>query len=97
MESCFTATSDMVETNVREIKNWECKPCHKVYKTSSGLSFHMEAVHENKVRNCSICNKTFKTGKSLKAHMTMHNETNRTYSCDQCDKVYKRKPALNMP
>ncbi|XP_048246763.1 uncharacterized protein LOC124130918 isoform X11 [Haliotis rufescens] len=48
-------------------KTWPCRQCSKVFSDSGALTYHREAVHENKVFMCE-CGKVYKYRPSLIFH-----------------------------
>jgi KRAB domain-containing zinc finger protein len=84
----------------KEIKDYECELCDKVYKLEGNLKNHIIKVHNigEKIddnNTCKICNAVLSNKGKLNRHIeTVHNKSN-VIKCDICKKEYNSKDALN--
>ncbi|XP_062557073.1 zinc finger protein 431-like [Armigeres subalbatus] len=69
-------------------KSYVCEQCGKSYIGKCSFNAHLNAHADLKV-TCRICQATFTRNCSLERHMLIHAGT-KPYSCDQCDKSFKR-------
>ena len=93
-------------TTVHNDTVFSCNDCTKRFTAQKNLKAHIKTIHDMKQSNCSVCDKSF--GANLKRHeifcrkkythnIQQHyvdNFTAKTYSCDQCEKIYNFKSDL---
>ncbi|XP_075224334.1 uncharacterized protein LOC142326076 isoform X15 [Lycorma delicatula] len=70
--------------NTHSDKQIPCTYCSKIFKTESGLSMHMKAIHDNFTHVCEICGKHVK---AIKRHMKNH-EDKVLSECNICRKLF---------
>jgi KRAB domain-containing zinc finger protein len=83
--------------DVHQTKDHFCFVCGKCFKDKQALSFHRD-THTNVQRfECPHCGARTKSEQHFKAHLQLHENTDVTYTCEICGKVYNHmgKPAYN--
>ncbi|XP_022126103.2 gastrula zinc finger protein XlCGF26.1 [Pieris rapae] len=77
-------------------KDTKCKKCGKVCKTIKTLHLHLKTKHsETNKYICDVCGKISNSRGNLKLHIDRHiDNKDYTYNCEQCNKQFKSKLAL---
>lgn len=80
-------------------RKYSCHACEKSYVLCSSLKLHVREHHlsdtdPRRYFQCRICNVKFKTEKTLRYHNETHKNDVRMFSCDYCQRPYKRKDHL---
>ncbi|XP_022127183.2 zinc finger protein 2 homolog isoform X1 [Pieris rapae] len=74
-------------------ESYKCKRCNFVTTKYSEHRRHSR-THGRKAF-CNLCDKTFANNTSLAVHVSsVHNTSNETFPCDECDKVYNKRASL---
>ncbi|KAJ2939096.1 hypothetical protein O0L34_g10284 [Tuta absoluta] len=75
----------------------ECNICGLIFATLGGLGKHLRCIHkidQPKVAFCNICNEGFHDKRLLKPHLLrVHYRV--SYTCKNCDKVFKNKESYH--
>ena len=73
-----------------DVKPFPCEMCGKCFRTAGILKTHTENIHTSVPQSaCPHCGKTFQHIESHIKHM--HEERGRTFTCEECGKLFKSK------
>jgi len=85
--------------NIKSPSEHVCEICYKTFSKKDHLARHESVVHMGVRETCPYCHKEFA---SLEKHIkSKHNanfvakEDAVVFPCDECDKTFNKKPALN--
>ena len=75
-------------------REYICALCGKEYRSTGGLSVHMEVEHAptDGPSECDVCHRMFKTQPRLRAHKRKQHSGEVT--CELCGKIFKNKVRL---
>ena len=68
------------------LRQFQCKICHKMYKTASHLKEHSE-IHSSQTYSCAYCGLEFKQRGALSSHVVHHDKL-KPFKCLYCNKGY---------
>ena len=74
-------------------KPYRCEICDQCFTQSSGLSGHVERVHEEKKIESSICSAMISIG-YFKVHMYSIHEGKKPFNCDICESSFTESTKL---
>ena len=80
--------ADKSMANQQQLKRWECKICHRTYKSQHTLKSHSKVHDENNPIKCKYCGKMWSKMAALKRHLSVHSDE-RPFQCEICHKRYK--------
>lgn len=94
-----------LETHTKETHNkdanyhvWSnkfyCYVCKRKFPSRENFQSHMHMHNEHTEHLCATCGIIFKSFIKLRGHMRIHEE--RTYTCEECGKVFKRSDLLTV-
>ncbi len=72
-----------------------CPECGKCFKNSSNFKRHASVHINSRDIPCTNCDLRFKDNSALNQHLRLkHNENSKSYECDFCGKIFKRRDYL---
>ena len=74
-----------------KLKPYECNQCKKSFSLKERMVQHAQKIH----LNCADCDYSSISESRLKIHLETVHQKARTHKCDQCQKSFSRKGALN--
>lgn len=80
---------------VKQLKQFECLFCGKIFNYLSSLKDHIRRHSGEKPFSCSVCGKRFAQKTYLKLHQRVHSGE-KPYSCPDCGKSFSQKSSLNI-
>ena len=80
--------------NVRQVIDFQCSICSKVYHKKYSLQEHMRTKHTKEESVCDLCSKIFENRRYLKVHIKNIHSNSEKSLCDQCEKVFGNKKNL---
>ncbi|XP_064642928.1 uncharacterized protein LOC135497129 [Lineus longissimus] len=83
------------QTHKDGTKEYQCKECLKVFKTSYSLRDHERLVHNCKVFQCAECEQTFKSKAAVEKHIVRkHTNVRKVWDCPLCEGVFPEERYL---
>lgn len=70
---------------------FSCSMCIRTFATDSSLKCHFASHTREKNFICPVCSKTCAYKYTLSSHMRIHGIYQEIYSCDICDKTFRKK------
>lgn len=75
------------------IKPFQCKHCPQNFRSRRYLQVHIDRSHKSMVDDqdlyiCNFCEKPFLIKENLKKHLETHTNTENSFKCIYCDKVF---------
>ena len=85
IESLLKVERNKIKTAAPSTKlEWICKICNNVLKSKEGLSYHLNAIHDEMKYPCSKCDYQGPTKNILKRHINIKHKNIKQH-CNQCD------------
>ena len=79
----------MTDINVRkEVVEYKCTICDKIFSHRSSLRVHKNSIHENKRYQCIFCNYIATQLGHLNGHVAAQHKGVK-YKCKKCDQDFK--------
>ncbi|XP_060601127.1 PR domain zinc finger protein 10-like isoform X2 [Ruditapes philippinarum] len=69
-------------------KPFQCSVCFKRFMNNSAMSCHMKIHSTAKYYQCPICHIGFDQTSAMREHSLVHANTNGSFNCPHCDKVF---------
>ncbi|XP_075214216.1 uncharacterized protein LOC142320399 [Lycorma delicatula] len=92
----ITVKSEFKQQNYKQVMEFKCNYCGKMFKSKNGLTEHIDAHINERRFVCSICGKSFNRKRSLKSHIEIHISSEKIYSCSYCPKSFTKKAYLRI-
>lgn len=73
-----------------DIRKYACPVCYKRFRVLSHMTSHQYSHYEKKFE-CDICNQKYISPRTLKQHINTVHSNNYPFTCEVCDKKFKRK------
>lgn len=87
-------TSKIIHSQDHEIETdpvFPCSMCERTFATDSSLRCHFASHTREKKFICPVCAKSCAYKYTLSSHMRIHGIYQEIYSCDICDKTFRKK------
>jgi DNA-directed RNA polymerase subunit RPC12/RpoP len=84
--------------DVHMTEDYSCIICGKCFKEKRALRRHSISHTDERPFECHHCGSRFKSDNKFRSHLKLHEDTDVTYTCQICGKVYNHmgKPAYLM-
>lgn len=67
----------------------KCPKCDRLFYYKSYFAFHFKDVHsQDRCEVCQYCGKVFKNSRRLNSHILIHNEGEKRFKCETCNKEF---------
>ena len=77
--------------HTESVQTYKCEVCTKVLSGLEHLKRHKLVVHQPPKYKCHICDKSFSLHGNLKHHNAVMHVKEKTFSCNQCNKIFYAK------